>query len=437
VDHPALRAPEGDSDVKRSAWPAVAIALAITATARAQPGPLTLPQAQAEARAHAPERAVADATTAAARDREAVAGRWLTHDPVVIGRYQQPAPGSGLDDRAWSVGLEWTIDVSGAWRAHGRAAQAAVTAADDERAAALLALDGEVARAVAELADAQRRVARAARMIELRELAAHTAERMRGTGGGTQLDVDAATLDLRAAQIDGAQARGDLDASRVRLARLLGRPDAAGLEVNDDVDRSPAPPLAVIEELVDRDPRVRAAVAQLEAARLAATAEQRAAISGVTVGVDLEHARHDIPGGTFATAPGLAGTWGEWELGLQLSVPLPLVDRNRSARANANADVRTLQARLVEVRMDVRAEIATAQGQLSGALAAIDAAADIPPILDREVQLLDRALRAGGIELSSWAQQAHRLVEIGRTYDAAVLALRRARAAWARVMAQR
>jgi hypothetical protein len=87
--------------------------------------------------------------------------------------------------------------------------------------------------------------------------------------------------------------------------------------------------------------------------------------------------------------------------------------------------------------MDVRAEIATAQGQLSGALAAIDAAADIPPILDREVQLLDRALRAGGIELSSWAQQAHRLVEIGRTYDAAVLALRRARAAWARVMAQR
>lgn len=423
--------------MKRSAWLVVAIAATVAAQGHAQPAPLALSQAQAEARAHAPERVVADAAVAAARDREAVAGRWLTHDPVGIARYQQPAPGSAVDDRTWSVGLEWTLDVSGAWRAHGRAARAAVTAADEERTAALLALDTEVARAVAELADAQRRVARATKMIALRELAAHAAERVRGTGGGTQLDVDAATLDLRAAQIDGAGARGDLEASRVRLARLLGRPDAAGLEVNDDVDRSPAPSLAVTDELVDRDPRVRAAVAQLEAARLTATAEQRAAISGVTVGVDLERARRDIPVGTFATAPGVGGTWSEWEIGLQLSVPLPLVDRNRSARAAANADVRSLQASLVEVRMEVRTEIATAQAQLSGALAAMDAAADIPPILDREVQLLDRALRAGGIEFSSWAQQAHRLVEIGRTYDSAVLALRRARAVWVRAVAQR
>jgi outer membrane protein TolC len=423
--------------VKRSAWPVVAIAAALAAPTRAQPAPLTLQQAQDEARAHAPERAVADAAVAAAREREAVAGRWLTHDPIATGHYQQPAPGSGLDDRIWSLGLEWTIEVSGAWRARGQAARAAVTAADDERVSALLALDGEVAQAVAELADAQRRVARATRMIALRELAAHAAERTRATGGGTQLDVDAATLDLRAAQIDGADARADLEASRVRLARLLGRPDAMGLVVADDVDRSPPPPLAMVDDLVDRDPRVQAAAAQLDAARLASAAERRAAIPGVTVGVELERARHDIPGGTFAAAPALAGTWSEWELGVQLSVPLPFVDRNRNARAAANADVRSLQAHLAEVRMDVRAEIAAAQVRLSAAISAMDAAADIPPILDREVQLLDKALRAGGIEFSSWAQQAHRLVEVGRTYDAAVLALRRARAAWARLAAQR
>lgn len=422
--------------MKRSAWPVVAIAAALASWARAQPAPLTLQQAQAEARAHAPERAVADAAVAAAREREAVAGRWLTHDPVATGRVQQPAPGAGLDDRTWLLGLEWTIEVSGAWRARGQAARAAVTAADDERESALRALDGEVAQAVAELADAQRRVARTARMIALRELAAHAADRMRGTGGGTQLDVDAAALDLRAAQIDGADARTELEVSRVRLARLLGRRDAVGLEVAEDVDRSP-PPAAMIDDLVDRDPRVRAAAAQLDAARQAADAERRAAMPGVTVGVELERARHDIPGGAFAAAPGLRGTWSEWELGLQLSVPLPVVDRNRAARVAADADVRGLQARLAAVQMEVRAEIAAAQSQLSGAIAAMDAAADIPSILDREVQLLDKALRAGSIELSSWAQQAHRLAEAGRSYDAAVLALRRAQAAWARVTAQR
>lgn len=423
--------------MKGSAWPVVAIAAALASPARAQPAPLTLQQAQAEARAHAPERAVADAAVAAARDRAAVAGRWLTHDPVATGRYQRPAPGTDLDDHAWSVGLEWTIEVSGVWRARGQAARAAVIAADDERASALLALDDEVARAVAELADAQRRATRSDRMIALRELAAHAAERTRATGSGTQLDVDAATLDLRAAQIDGAGTRAELDASRVRLARLLGRPDAAGLEVADDVDRSPAPPPAVIDELVDRDPRVRAAAAELDAARLVADAERRAVVPGVTVGVELERARHDIPTGTFAAAPGLSGAWSEWELGLQLSVPLPLVERNRAARVAAGAEVRSWQLRLAALRMDVRAEIATAQARLSAAISAMDAAADIPPILDREVQLLDKALRAGGIEWAAWAQQAHRLVEVGRSYDDAVLALRRARAAWARLVAQR
>jgi cobalt-zinc-cadmium efflux system outer membrane protein len=270
-------------------------------------------------------------------------------------------------------------------------------------------------------------------MIALRELAARASERTRASGGGTQLDVDAATLDLRAAQIDSADAGADLESSRVRLARLLGRPDAAALEVADVVDQSPPPPPAVVDDLVDREPRVRAVAAQLEAARLVADGERRAAMPGVTVGVDLERARHDLPAGTFAAAPTLGGTWSEWELAVQLSVPLPLVDRNRSARAAANADVRSLQAHLAELRMDARAEIAAAQARLSAAIAAMDAAADIPPILDREIQLLDKALRAGGIELSSWALQAHRLVEVGRTYDAAVLALRRARAAWARL----
>src|SRR5262249_56049190 len=97
---------------------------------------------------------------------------------------------------------EWRVELWGGWRARGEAARAAVTAAGDERAAALVALDGEVARAVAELAGAQRRTARTARMIELRELAARAAERTRATGGGTQLDGAAATPDLPAAHTE-------------------------------------------------------------------------------------------------------------------------------------------------------------------------------------------------------------------------------------------
>ena len=409
------------------------VALITTAHAtRAEPPPaLTLAQAQAEAREHAPERAAADATVAGADARAAVAGRRFTHDPIAIGHYQQPAPGDRDTDRAWSVGLEWTVDLSGAWRPRAAAGRASVSAAQLDRAGAFVDLDVEVAIAFAEVADAQRRVARSSQMVALREVAAHAAERLRTTGSGNQLDLDASTLDLRATQVEAANSRGDLDAARVRLSRLLGRNDATPV-VADDLDLAVAPPLAAIDELVARDPRVKAAAAELDAARLVAEAEHKAARPGVTFGIEAGRTGHDIPAGAFASMPALTGAWNEWEIAVSLSVPLPVFDRNRVARASADADVLAADARLAGVRADARRGIAEAQARLAAAVDAVNAASDVPTIIDRELQLLDKALRAGGIELGAFALQAHRLVEVGRVYDDAVLALRRARAAWTR-----
>ena len=409
------------------------VALITTAHAtRAEPPPaLTLAQAQAEAREHAPERAAADATVAGADARAAVAGRRFTHDPIAIGHYQQPAPGDRDTDRAWSVGLEWTVDLSGAWRPRGAAGRASVSAAQLDRAGALVDLDVEVAIAFAEVADAQRRVARSSQMVALREVAAHAAERLRTTGSGNQLDLDASTLDLKATQVEAANSRGDLDAARVRLSRLLGRNDATPV-VADDLDLAAAPPLAAIDELVARDPRVKAAAAELDAARLIAEAEHKAARPGVTFGIEAGRTSHDIPAGAFASMPSLTGAWNEWEIAVSLSVPLPVFDRNRVARASSDADVLAAQARLATAQADARRNIGEARARLAAAIDAVNAATDVPAIIDRELQLLDKALRAGGIELGAFALQAHRLVEVGRVYDDAVLSLRRARAAWAR-----
>jgi cobalt-zinc-cadmium efflux system outer membrane protein len=400
--------------------------------AHAQPAPLTLDQAQAEAREHAPERTTADADLAAAKARTRVAGRWVTQDPVLSGRYQQATPDTS--DRSWSVGLEWTIDISGAWTPRGEAARATVIAAAESRSSALLDLDVDVALAHAALADAQRRVARLGKMVELREVAMRIATRTRETGAGNQLDVDAATLDLRGSQIDAANARGDLDVARARLARLLGRGDGTGLTVEDKIDTTPIPTVSVTDALVERDPRVRAAAAESVAAKNQLEAERRAARPAITVGIEAGHIYNDIPERAFATMPTLTGEWREWEIGAQLSLPLPLFDRNRVARAGAHADVLLAEAKLARIRADVRGGYAEASARLTAAIDAANAAADIPAVIDREVQLLDKGLRAGGIELDAWAQQARRLIEVGRSYDEAILVLRRARAAWARLL---
>lgn len=410
----------------------MAVFLTHAASATAQPAPLTLAQAQAEAREHAPERATADADLAAAKARTSVAGRRITHDPSAIGRYQQAAPDTS--DRSWSVGVEWTLDVSGSWTPRGEAGRATVAAASELRTSALLDLDVEVALAYAELAGAQRRVARLTKMVELREVAMRIATRTRETGAGSQLDVDAATLDLRASQIDAANARGDLEVARARLARLIGRADRTGLAAADEIDTAPIPNVSVTDALVERDPRVRAAAAELLAAKKQSEAERMAVRPAITLGLEAGRVNTDIPAGAFSTMPTLTGTWREWELGVQLTVPLPLFDRNRVARAGAHADVLLAEARLARIRADVRSGYAEVRARLASALDATNAAADIPAVIDREVQLLDKGLRAGGIELDAWALQARRLVEAGRSYDDTILGLRRTRAAWARLV---
>jgi hypothetical protein len=67
-----------------------------------------------------------------------------------------------------------------------------------------------------------------------------------------------------------------------------------------------------------------------------------------------------------------------------LSVPLPIIDRNRVARATAIADVLAAEARLTRVRADVRRNIIDAQARLAAAIDAVNAAAEIPQIIERE-----------------------------------------------------
>jgi outer membrane protein TolC len=140
----------------------------------------------------------------------------------------------------------------------------------------------------------------------------------------------------------------------------------------------------------------------------------------------------DIPRGAFATAGDLTATWREWEIGIHLSVPLPIIDRRLEPRAEARGRVLLATANVDRTKADVRTEVGEIGERLAAALEAVQAMKDVPEIIDREIGLLDKALRAGAIEMPAWSQQARRLEEVGQLFDEAVLALRRARAAWIR-----
>ncbi len=412
----------------------LAFAAFVAADARAQP-PLTLAQAQAEARANAPDSAEAQARIAGAEGIALQARRVLTLDPTISTSVFQGALVGRPDEGAWNVGVRQPVDVSHAWRPRAASAAADVERAQQDAQDVLRALDEGVAIAVADLALAQRLIARGERITTLAAIASDAARRQFEAGGVPQIDADAAELDLAATRFGLEQARGDLDRARARLARLLGRTDWGGLIVQDPVEPLDVPARTDTTAVAARDPRVLAVEAEVRAAQFERQMFERLARPMPTLGLDVGREQRDIPAGGFTGTPfagGLTANWHDANLVFSVSVPVPLFNRQREPRARATARILAAEARVRIVRADVRSELESSWSTVAATARAYDTVAGTEEIIERDAGFIENAVRAGAFDATTRTQALRRLEEAGRRLDLALRDLRAARAAWIR-----
>ena len=413
---------------------ALAFALVTGATRIYAQQPLTIADAQAEARAHAPEAAELEATVRSAEAIAAQASRKLRQDPVVSSSYFNGAL-IGRDETAWSVDARLPVDLSGSWKPRSASATADVRRTEFDRENGLRALDEHVAIAVADVALQQRLVAREQRLVDLFAIAADSAHQQLNVGQGTQLDADSADLDLAGGRVALAQARGGLASARTRLARVLGRFSGEDLVVVDPAE--PAPPLARpdFDPLVEHDPRVRAALAEIDAATFERQMFERLVTPMPTFGLSTGYNRRDIPAGSFSGTPlaaPLTANWVDRDLTFSLSLPLPLFDRQLEPRARATGRLLTAEARLRTARAGVRTELESTWNAYDAAARTLQAVADTPTIIERDAGFVEQAVRAGAFDAMTRYVALRRLEETGRRVDTAVRDYRAARAAWVR-----
>lgn len=409
--------------------------LLLAAMPAAAQQPLTLAAAQAEARAHAPDVAALDAAVAGAEAVAAQAGRVLRQNPELSVSYSNGSLVGRPDELSWSLGATVPVDVSASWKPRMAAAGADVARALFERADGVRALDEQVAIAVADVALQQRLVARSQRILDIQTMASDAAHRQLDAGQGTELDADSADLDLVSARVALEQNRGDLASARARLARLLGRASTDGLVVDDPVEALAAVTPPDFAALVERDPRVQAASAEVDAARFERDMYTRLATPAPTFGVDATSTRTDIPAGTFRGspfAPTLTALWPDRELSFNVSIPLPAVDRQQEPRARATGRILAGEANLRIVRATVRSEMESTWATFDAATRAARAVAGMPALFDRDADFVEQAVRAGAFDTLTRTQALRRLVETGRTVDTTIRAYRAARAEWIR-----
>ena len=397
--------------------------------------PLSLTEAQAEARRNAPEAAELQARIAGAEAIAEQAGRRWRDVPTLSSSLFRGSLVGRPDESAWDLSVRQPVDLSGSWRSRAAAAAAEVGRTRFEGEDGLRALDERVAIAVADVAMVQRQVVRGERIAELQRIAADAARRQFEVGTAPQIDADAAVLDLAGGLMALEQTRGELDRRRLRLARLLGREVGRDLAVEDPPELPDTPPAPDVTLLADRDPRVRAANAELEAARFERQIFERLVMPALTFGVDYGRQRNEIPSGAFTgtlVAGGLTANWTDSDLLFSVSVPLPLFNRQREPRARAAARILTAEARLRAARADVRSELETTWAAVQAAARTLQAVIGTSAIVDRDATFVEQAVRAGQFDATTRALSLRRLEEAGRRIDEAVRDLRAARAAWTR-----
>lgn len=354
---------------------------------------------------------VIDAEVGVARSELTAARTWpnpeLSMERVSVNR-------PGIDGDETSFMLSQEFDLSGRRGLQRRAAELGLSAAEAGAVAERQRVRLEVLRRYYAVVAATRRAdAYRTWIAELDELARVAARR--GDAG------DLSGYESRRIQQSGELARSRLEevettllAAQERLASLIGTgTDDVLIDERADL----LPDMNRFGHQVGDGPLVNAELAALDGRRVStAAAAQAASRTSLPVTLGVGQRRFDGPSGS------------EDALLVQLSVPLPLFDRNQAARSRTQAESQRAESLYRMTLLDMQSRLATAQTEAARlAAAAQRLRADVVP----------QARELTGIARNSFAEGELDLVGLLAAFDAEIEAVNqsldlqyRARTAW-------
>lgn len=261
---------------------------------------------------------------------------------------------------------------------------------------------------------AQERVALLDRSIGVnRQLLEVTQERLKA-GDIPELEMNLVKVELarsEGARIEAVRAMGQ---SRSRLWSLMGlaavnQPAIVG---NLESGLSMTKKLAELKQLAQaRRPDLKTLQAEKswgDAAIVLAEAEK---VPNLTVGVVYTHDQ-----GTDKTATGEEKVRDNL-LGIRLSIPIPLFDRNQAGVQDAHAKRNSSESRLVATAEIVEREVETAYAGFQNAASVLSLyKSDIIPQLEENLKLTQEAYRLGEVGILSVIQEQKKFFEVSEGY---------------------
>jgi len=322
-------------------------------------------------------------------------------------------------DRAFANQGEFTrsIDVTQAFPIAGRLGRAKDVARVD------------VARALAEVNEAERRlladiamsfygivvldqkIALRDRLIKI-EVSLVTASTNRQKAGEvSELDVNAATLELQRLRQERTVLTGERAAALMTLAGLVGLPGDAPLTVDTSLPPLiPLPPPAqLIDQALSRRPDLRLLAFAADRAWAEQVLAKASAWEDWSVSLGVRQNRLVVEGAPPQRA--------DKELTLRLNIPLPLFNRNQGSRAAALADEETAREQFAALQLRIENEVGGKYQQVRRLVEALRAYNEQTlPLSRRDAELARDAYGKGQVSIAEVVQAERREIELNTSY---------------------
>ncbi len=351
---------------------ATALLVSISAVARSQE-PVTRQQAVESAVAWGARAAVARADTLVGWAQLVTARQ--RYNPSLAATYSKSTP------RYHEI-VDLPLDLTGARSARIQSAQATRLASQYrfqfERAAAALDADTTYTRSLA-----------AAEHLRLARRNARDADSLRRMSVVRRDAGDASELDVLLAAVNAGQAANQAAAdSLTYISRLFDLQAAMGLDTNGvavtPVDSLTLPPSSRGDAIPLRALPIAAAEQAFTAAELSVSAQRRSVFAPFSIQAGIEHGD--------PSEPGILPTFG-------LSIPLPILNRNRGPIAQAEAERERARAELALARLETQSAIGRAVRSRTLALER----------LERDRLLVESATRIVAMSLTAYREGAQGL----------------------------
>jgi cobalt-zinc-cadmium efflux system outer membrane protein len=355
-----------------------------------------------------PDISAARAAVEAARGRLVQAGLWENPELTLAGRSDFAFRNEG--ERNVGVDIAQRFPVAGRLARQRDVARVDVAIALAEVRDAERTLIGEAQQAVYALLSLDAALASRDKVLRIAGELARTASRRLEAAEVSEADVN--LLEIERARFEQEQRLLQLErgAAAVRLNRLLNRPTDDPVEITGAIEK---PAFATMADRVATAAQRRPDLQRLRLESDRASAEARLARAETwedwTIGAGFESERL-VFRGEPASDP--IGVKKDEFLGLSLSVPLPLWNRNQGRIGEARASERRAEALLASALRRAEAEVETAALRTQELTrVAHEYEASILPRSRRTVELLERGYAQGLVPITTLVQAEQQLAE--------------------------